>query len=266
MAGEGILGYRKMNKARSKSPLKERPLRLPGQSLDEQINNILNEKLLSYGLFAFGFFLLAAVAWIQLFTRSQINPWTFSGIAVLAIGYCGFGLWHTRKYLNRLRLGRDGERKVGEELDKLKRQGAIVFHDLIADDFNIDHVVLSRNGIFVLETKTRSKPARGSANVTFDGESLLINGFKPDRNPITQVQSNARWLSEMLRDSTGREFPVRPVVLFPGWFVENLRKGCSVWVLNPQALPSFIQHEPTRINENDLHLATFHLGRYIRSR
>jgi hypothetical protein len=69
---------------------------------------------------------------------------------------------------------------------------------------------------------------------------------------------------EMHRLSTGKEFPVRPVVLFPGWFVEPLPKGSSVWVLNPQALPSFIQHEPIRIKESDLHMAAYHLARYIR--
>jgi len=55
------------------------------------------------------------------------------------------------------------------------------------------------------------------------------------------------------------------VALFPGWFVEPIPKGSLGWVLNPQALPSFIQHEPARINESDLHIAAFHLARYIRA-
>jgi hypothetical protein len=67
------------------------------------------------------------------------------------------------------------------------------------------------------------------------------------------------------RQHTGKEFPVRPVVLFPGWFVEPFPKGSLVWVLNPEALPSFIEHEPNRINESDLHLAAYHLARYIRA-
>jgi hypothetical protein len=135
----------------------------------------------------------------------------------------------------------------------------------VGDGFNLDHVVLSSQGVFVVETKTLTKPAKGSPTVSFDRETVLINGFEPKRNPVTQAQANARWLGEMLRASTGKEFPVRPVVLFPGWFVEPLPKGSSVWVLNPQALPSFIQHESTRINESDLHLAAFHLARYIRA-
>jgi hypothetical protein len=189
-----------------------------------------------------------------------------SVVAAPVIGFCAFGFWRTVKAIKQLKLGRDGERAVAEQLDVLKGEGAVVLHDLIGDGFNLDHVVLSRQGVFVVETKTRTKPARGSPTVTFDGKTLLVDGFEPERNPVTQAQGNARWLAQILRTSTGKEFPVRPVVLFPGWFVEPFPKGSTVWILSPKALPPFIQHEPTRINESDLHLAAFHLGRYIRTR
>jgi hypothetical protein len=255
-----------MKKATSKSPLKEPLLRLPGQSIDEQIDRLFNERLLNYLLGALIFFLLALIGWIQALNQSRLNPWLMSIIATPVIAYCAFRFWQTLKEIKRLKLGRDGERTVAEQLDVLKRQGAIVFHDLVADGFNLDHVVLSSRGVFVVETKTNTKPLKGSPSVTFDGKTLLVNGFEPERNPVTQAQGNAKWLAQMLLASTGKEFPVRPVVLFPGWFVEPFPKGSSVWVLNPQALPSFIQHEPTRINESDLHMAAFHLARYIRAR
>jgi len=252
-----------VRKAGSKSPLREPPLRLPGQSIDERINRLSNGKLLNYLLFVLVFFLLAAIGWVQALNQSRINPWLMSIVAAPVISYCAFQFCQTVKEIKRLRLGRNGERAVAEQLDILKGQGAIVFHDLIGDGFNLDHVVLSSQGVFVVETKTHSKPVKGSPTVTFDGKTLLINGFKPERNPVTQAEGNARWLAQMLRASTGKEFPVRPVVLFPGWFVEF--KGSTVWVLNPQALPSFIEHESNRISESDLHMASYHLARYIRA-
>jgi hypothetical protein len=254
-----------MKKTISRSPLKEPLLRLPGQSIDEQMDRLFQGKVLNYALFALCFFLLAMFAWIQAFSKSRINPWLISIVAGPVIAYCAVRFWQSAKEMKRLRLGRDGERAVAEQLDIVKRQGAIVFHDLLADGFNLDHVILSTRGAFVVETKTHSKPIKGSPSVTFDGKTILVNGFKPKRDPVAQVQGNARWLAEMLRASTGKEFPVRPVVLFPGWFVESPSRGCSVWVLNPKALPSFIQHEPVQIKESDLHLATFHLARYIRA-
>jgi hypothetical protein len=221
--------------------------------------------LINYLLFALVFFLLASVGWVQVLNQSKVNPWFMSIVAVPVIAYCAFGFWRTVKEIKLLRLGRDGERAVAEQLDVLKAQGAVVLHDLIGDGFNLDHVILSRQGVFVVETKTRTKPVKGSPIVTFDGKRLLINGFEPEHSPVTQAEGNARWLAQMLRASTGKEFPVSPVVLFPGWYVESSRKGSSIWVLNPKALPSFIEHEPARINESDLHLAAFHLGRYIRT-
>jgi hypothetical protein len=92
-----------------------------------------------------------------------------SVVAMPIIAYCAFGFWFTVKQIKRLKLGRDGERAVAEQLDVLKRQGAIIFHDLIGDGFNLDHVVLSSQGVFVVETKTRTKPIKGSPTVTFDG-------------------------------------------------------------------------------------------------
>jgi hypothetical protein len=254
-----------MKKATSRSPIKEPLLRLPGQSIDEQINRLFNEKLLNYLLIILVFFLFTLISWIQALNHSPLNPCLMSIVAIPVIAYCAFRFWKALKESKQLRLGRDGERAVAEQLDVLKRQGAVVFHDLIVDGFNVDHIVLSSRGVFVIETKTHTKPIKGSPSVTFDGTTLLVNGFEPERNPVNQVQGNARWVSNILRASTGKEFPIRPVLLFPGWFVEPFPRGSSVWVLSPKALPSFIEHEPAQINESELHLAAFHLARYIKS-
>jgi hypothetical protein len=39
----------------------------------------------------------------------------------------------------------------------------------------------------------------------------------------------------------------------------------DIWVLEPKALPSFIEHEPRRLSDSDVTLAAFHLGRYVRT-
>ena len=46
--------------------------------------------------------------------------------------------------------------------------------------------------------------------------------------------------------TTGQHFAVRSVLVFPGWFVENTRKvrQPDLWVLNPKALPKFLNREP----------------------
>lgn len=72
---------------------------------------------------------------------------------------------------------------------------------------------------------------------------------------------------EMLKERTGRSFPVRSVVLSPGWFVETVGAHAHdrVWVLNPKALPAFIAQEKLILSLEEIKTRTCHLSQYIRS-
>ncbi|MDE2484793.1 MAG: NERD domain-containing protein, partial [candidate division NC10 bacterium] len=197
--------------------------------------------------------------------KAPPNPWPLTLMALVAVSYATLRWWKARQKLAQLKLGRDGEKIVAENLEALKQHGDTVLHDLVGDSFNIDHVVLSQHGVFLIETKTLSKSVRGNPTIAFDGHKVLVDGIEPNRDPIAQATALAKWLEQTLLASTGKRFPVRPVVVFPGWYVEPMPKGAQVWVLNPKALPTFVQNEPVVIADSDLHLAAFHLTRYIRA-
>lgn len=255
-----------INKVKKRSPLRDRPLRYAGQSIDEEIDKLSDEEFIAPALYVFTFVILAAVDWVRLVTKAALNPWLSTLAALLAVGYATSRIRKARQKLAALKLARDGEKIVAENLEALKQQGDTVLHDIVGDSFNIDHVVLSRHGVYLIETKTRSKSARGNPTVTFDGQKVLVDGIEPDRDPIAQATALAKWLEQTLLASTGKRFPVRPVIVFPGWYVEPMPKGTQVWVLNPKALPTFVQNEPVVVSDSDLHLAAFHLTRYIRAR
>jgi hypothetical protein len=254
----------------TRSPLKAKPLRLPGQSVQEAIDNLLWDGAGAYIAIALAMTVVATFEWVAVLRHLPRQPWTYSGIALLAIVFAAVKCWRVRSRLQQLKLGRDGERAVGQYLERLRMDGADVFHDVPGEGFNIDHVVLSAHGFFAVETKTRSKPTRGDARITLTEDGLAVNGFRPDRDPVVQAQAGARWLSQLLEDTTGKHFPVRGVVLFPGWFVEPMSSAWRVspdkpWVLEPKALPAFIENEPKRIMDGDLKLAAYHLSRYVRT-
>jgi hypothetical protein len=72
-------------------------------------------------------------------------------------------------------------------------------------------------------------------------------------------------LNELLSESTGRKFFVRPVVVFPGWYIEQgAGTTRDIWVLEPKALPAFLAREPAAVPGEDIKLASFHLSRFIR--
>jgi len=128
-------------------------------------------------------------------------------------------------------------------------------------------VFLIYQGIYVIETKTHSKPKGRDAKVVFDGKKLSVGGWTPSRDPIKQVQANTAWVRDLLKESTGKSFPVKSVVLFPGWYVGTVGTHAHdrVWVLNPKALQTFIGNVNTALSLEDVKMATRHLSRYIRS-
>jgi len=81
-------------------------------------------------------------------------------------------------------------------------------------------------------------------------------------NPIDQAAAQAAWLPRLLKEFTERNFPVRPVLVFPGWFVEPVDPETigRAWVLEPKALPEFIEREPESIAPRDVAIVAFHLN------
>src|SRR3989304_1068767 len=176
------------NNATVKSPLKDPPLRNPGQSLDEELQQLYSEKFLPYFLFPGLFIVYAIGEWWRWYLPSPPIPRVVTVIALVSVIYSVYQIRKLRPKIHALKLGRDGEKIVGQSLEELRTGGAIVLHDIMAKDFNVDHVVISYQGIFVIETKTYSKPKGRDARVVFDGEKLLVDGWPPSRDPIKQVQ------------------------------------------------------------------------------
>ncbi len=252
---------------KTRSPIKQTPLRYAGQSIDDEIYRMITEKVVTLIMLSTCFILLAVVAWIYALSKRPPNAVLMTIVAVVVTGYSAVRIHQTKRRVQALKLGRDGEREVGEQLDALRERGYAVFHDIVGGGFNIDHVVLCPRGVFVVETKTFSKPVKGDVRVTYDGDRVLVDGREPDRDPIKQAEANVKWLHDLLKESTGKEYPVRAAIVFPGWYVEQKPKSKRkrIWVLNPKGLPAFIENEPTRIPDEDVHLAAFHLSRYIRA-
>ncbi|MEO1636896.1 MAG: nuclease-related domain-containing protein [Cyanobacteria bacterium J06631_9] len=252
---------------RKKFPLKDNPLRNPGQSLDEAIQRLMDEDVSVLIAVMMLCLVTAGYEWWRWYANVPYHPvyTTLFGGGIAT--YCVFRLYRLKQQLKTLKLARDGEKAVGQYLERLREKGYRIFHDVIGDHFNLDHVIIGSQGIFTIETKTFSKPIKGKANIYFDGKAITINGNTPERNPITQAQAQAHWLSEQITASTGQTHPIKPVVVFPGWFVtsSSQAKSSNVWVINLKGLPKFLEHAPNRLNPETVQLIAYHLSRYVRT-
>jgi len=217
--------------------------------------------------------LLSVMALIE--WQASIHHWSrhhalYGAAAVFAIAICIWRFMRARPRIRSLQLGRDGEISVALLLDSLRGSGAHVFHDVPMEGGNIDHVVLSTRGFYAIETKTRSKPRDRRAEISFEADHILVDGFRPDRDPLEQVQRNARRLRGLLAEKAKKPFEIRGVVLFPGWWVQRMdaawRTADRPWVLNPVAFMKWVVGERETLAPSDVHLAATHLEEYVRQK
>ena len=199
---------------------------------------------------------LAGLEWWRMYTDMKPSPIIFTGAAVIGILYAIYRVRRALPKLRNLWQAMEGERAVGQFLERLREHGFQVFHDVVGTGFNVDHVLVGPAGVFTIETKTWSKPISGKSQLMFDGETIRAGSFAPDRDPVVQSKAQASWLKALLLESTGKSIDVRPVIVFPGWFVMNsARTFKDIWVLEPKALPTFLDNEPSRLSREDIKLA-----------
>jgi hypothetical protein len=249
-----------------KSPLKKRPLRQAGQSLNEEIQNIYSENIDPYVFIICLVIVFSAAEWFRYFRNFPPQPWITSIIAIILVFVSTARIFSLKKKIKNLELGRDGEKILGESLDNLRGKGCQVFHDVIGESFNLDHVLIAPQGIFVIETKTRSKPIRGEARLSFNGTNILING-RVDSESITQAKSGAKWFQGLLKELTDNYFQVRPILIYLGWFIEKMPSELKkeIWVINEKNLESFLEHERLSLNKEEIQLISKSVEIYIRN-
>lgn len=254
-----------MKKELTKSPIDEKPLRYPAQSLDEKIDNLIGEKTFTYIVVPALFIMLAFSSWLSYFNQSIPNPILYTVMAILSLVWATYQIIKFKKELKSLKQGRDGEREVGMNLELLREQGLKIFHDMQGKNFNLDHVLVGTQGIFIIETKTFSKPLKGECKIIYDGKKLSYNGIFESDKPIIQARAGAQWLKSQLKDATGRDFNVHPIVVFPGWFTESKVPLKDLWILNPKGLNKFMQNAKSVLSAEDVALIVNRLEIYIRS-
>jgi len=249
---------------KSKSPIKNPPLHVPGQSLDKRIRDLSQDFISEELPIAAMLCAFAAMEWYRFYAKIPPMPRLYTFMALIGVVWAYFKMSKRSREIKDLKLGLTGERAVGQHLSEtlspLKYQ---VFHDIPGQGFNIDHVIIGPTGIFSIETKTRSKPSEGEPHIQYDGQTIKVNGALPDRDAVKQAKAEASWLSEILEQSTGKKFPVQPIVIFPGWFISPGPAHAEVWVLNEKAAPAFIQNGRNTLRPEDISLVTFHLKRYV---
>ena len=135
-------------------------------------------------------------------------------IALVLVKAIGRRIDQSIKEERRAVRGAKGEELIGAMLEGLG-DGFLVFHDLPSPSGNIDHLVISKRIVFLIETK-----AHGGRVSIVKGE-IRINQRPPEKDFIAQVLRNRAWLSEQLEAKLSTKIWIEPILVFANAYVEN---------------------------------------------
>lgn len=216
---------RRLKFSQSKAPFKELRRRPAGEAIrvkladfDDKINLYVVALAVPPALVAMSASHIASSAWVSLVPSVVLSlVWT---------AIVGFKLLRIIRKRGDYRLGFEGERFVGEELNHLAAKQFEVYHDVPFDGFNIDHVLVGPPGVFSVETKTRRKPIGEAGNkeyrVEFDGACLRWP-WGTDTDALNQATRNAQTLAQWLSGAVGEHVLVTAIL--PG--LADKIKGCE---------------------------------------
>jgi hypothetical protein len=245
----GIWAWR-LNRRQERPPVSDKLLRAPGESLRRKIEKF-DDKLLFHlvGSALIPLLVMVSGLWIV----DQLSPTARAWALVVLVLLLGGVLYVSARWLIKILsqrrdfyLGYYGERVVGEVLDGLRVKGFRVFHNVPASEaepvFDIDHVVIGSTGIYAIETKTRrrqkGRPGFEEHKIIFDGQQLVYP-WGEDFHGLNQARDHAAWLENWGVQLLGRRIPVIPILVFPGWWVEE-HAISNVRVANPNQIAAIV--------------------------
>ena len=121
----------------------------------------------------------------------------------------------------------------------------------------MDHVVVSRAGIFTVETK------RGASRVEAHGNRLLVNGHDREKH-LKQAYAEAMSVRDYLnRVSGGRKHFVTPLLVFTDATVEAQGKCRGVYVMGLDRLPGFVRYQAKRLDAKQRSAIAAALGQRV---
>lgn len=250
VAVEWVSWQRQRYESRRRSPLSAKLLRSSGSSKRAEFDELAVDRDAWLFLAALGPLIVFSVHVAQSYlvgtpeSLVRIGLSVVAGLVMLVVAISKLHTLAKRRW--QLRCGMEAELAMGRELDQLMRSGAVVFHDVPAEHFNIDHVVITQGGLYAVETKGRTKPKtdRGKEGVTvvYDGKVLTFPDWV-EREPIEQARRQAKWLAKWLTSAVGEKVEVKPVVALPGWYVERKARN-DVNVISGMEAPILLKGTP----------------------
>lgn len=150
--------------------------------------------------------------------------------------------------------GKIGEKSVAAALSFLPKNEYIILNDVMLNNgqhsTQIDHIVISIHGIFVIETKNYKGWILGNINKDYWTQNIWGNKY-PLYNPVIQNQNHIKFLIHKFSILREKEQWIYPIVVFLGTSELHISGSCGN-VLRLSELNTYIRsYTPNIMTIND---------------
>lgn len=212
--------------------------------------------------FLFACLLLEIFRW---YTQAPPLPVVVFGLFLVSMVFAVFQLKEFGDHLKFIRLGKNGEPELRDVISNFSDQtGSTVYKDVVVGKEQIDYVLVNQTGIVLVNVCDWRTPRNSEATIIYSDEQILLNGYRPDTNPLEYMLTVRKWLENKLYVSLGKPIDVGCVIVFPEWFVRAPKEKTSVNIINPREMSAILESRSGALSDNDKTLLNYHIAKIIK--
>ena len=243
--------------------------RVQGESLQTKIRE-LEQKIYETIWYPTCFMALSILAWlayVDFVKFDLIFAIMISSITAYLVIKGSFKIKTLMKIIKAYRKGLEGERLVGENINQLSNNSStFIFHDIPGERFNVDHIVVSTRGIFVIETKHFDRTK--CHEFFFDGNMVYRQMKDGRRFPcpklLPQMDGEARFIQSEIEKRAEIKLPVIKVAILVGSYVHSSENFKEYWLMNDTSFITAFNKCPEILDDSVAKLVAQHIREMVK--
>mgnify|MGYP003645763655 FL=1 len=180
---------------------------------DRIVREKLDRRIRPYFLitgFLFAFLLVETYRW---YMNIPPMPIVVFGLFLASVVFVAYQLADYKDHFRFLRLGKRGEPLLHDVIKLYSDQtGSSVYKNVVMGKQKVDYVVANQAGVVLVNVCDWRTPSNDEAIINYDDEQILLNGYRPDANPIEPLKNVKQWIENKLYASLGKPIDVECLV------------------------------------------------------
>lgn len=237
---------------------------IPVSHQNRIVKEKLDQRIRPYFLitgFLFSFLLIEIYRW---YMDIPLMPLLVLALFLASLVFVVYQLTDYKDHFRFLRLGKHGEPSLSEVIkDHSDQNGSSVYKNVVIAKEKINYVIASQAGVMLVNVYDWRAPSNDVAVINYDDEQILLNGYRPDANPIEPMKTVKQWVENKLYANLGKPVDVKCLVVFPEWFVRTPAEPVLVKVINSREMKKVLDEQNNVLSDNDKTLLNYHIAKLI---